>query len=197
LCTNLDAAAEAEGISTYDLMLRLAGDSDIGANATMFLPTLAGGSSLDSSPNVRGAFVNLDLGDTQGDLIRATMEGIAMSLQLALRALERITDLSGEMIAVGGGSRSDLWMQIYADLYDKEMVRTNIGQQAAALGAAAVALVGVGLWDDFSKIDEIHEVQDVREPLPANQARYAPLTEIFEKLSRNQAQIGDMFARIE
>ena len=197
LCTNLDAAAESEGVSTYDLMLRLAAESDIGANATMFLPTLAGGSSLDCSPNVRGAFVNLDLGDTQGDLIRATMEGIAMSLQLALKALERITDLSGEMIAVGGGSRSDLWMQIYADLYDKDMVRTNVGQQAAALGAAAVALVGVGLWDDFSKIDEIHEVRDVREPLPANQARYAPLTAIFEKLGRNQAQIGDMFAGIE
>jgi len=197
LCTNLDAAAEAEGVSTYDLMLRLAAESDIGANATMFLPTLAGGSSLDSSPNVRGAFVNLDLGDTQGDLIRATMEGIAMSLQLALKALERITDVSDEMIAVGGGNRSDLWMQIYADLYNKNMVRTNVGQQAAALGAAAVAMVGAGLWDDFSKIDEIHEVQDIRKPLPANQARYAPLTEIFEKLGRNQAQIGDMFAQIE
>ena len=196
LCTNLDAAAQAEGLSTYDLMLRLAAESDIGANSTMFLPTMAGGSSLDASQNVRGAFVNLDLGDSQGDLIRATMEGVAMSLQLALKALERITDLSGEMIAVGGGSRSDLWMQIYADLYDKDMVRTNIGQQAAALGAAAAALVGAGLWDDFSKIDEIHEVQDVRKPIPANQARYALLTPIFEKLSRNQAQIGDMFAEI-
>jgi len=197
LCTNLDAAAEAEGVSTYDLMVRLAQDSPIGANNTMFLPTLAGGSSLDYSQNVRGALVNLDLGNTQGDVVRATMEGIAMSLSLAVKALERITDISGEMIAVGGGSRSDLWMQIYADLYDKEMVRTNIGQQAAALGAAAVALVGVGLWDDFSPIDEIHKVRDVRRPIPANQAEYAALVPIFEKLSKNQSDIGDMFAGLE
>ncbi|MDP6634396.1 MAG: FGGY-family carbohydrate kinase [Phycisphaerae bacterium] len=196
LCTNLDAAAQTEGVSTYDLMLRLAADSDIGAGATMFLPTMAGGSSLDASQHVRGAFVNLDLGDSQGDLIRATMEGVAMSLQLALEALERITDLSSEMIAVGGGSRSDLWMQIYADLYNKDMIRTNIGQQAAALGAAAVALVGVGLWDDFSRIEDIHEVQDVRKPISANQTRYALLTPIFKQLSRNQAEIGDMFASI-
>jgi len=197
LCTNLDASAKAEGVSTYDLMLRLAADSGIGAGATMFLPTMAGGSSLDPSQNVRGAFVNLDLGNTQADLIRASMEGIAMSLQLALKALERITPVSNEIIAVGGGSQSDLWMQIYADLYDKDMVRTNIGQQAAALGAAAVALVGVGLWDDFSRIEEIHQVQDVRKPIPANQTRYAPLTAIFDILNRHQADIGDMFARME
>jgi xylulokinase len=197
LCTNLDALAEAEGVTTYELMLRLVAESPIGANGTMFLPTMAGGSSLDHSQNVRGAFVNLDLGNTQGDLIRAAMEGVAMSLRLALSALERITDVSGEMIAVGGGSRSDLWMQIYADIYNKDMVRTNIGQQAAALGAAAVALVGVGLWNDFSPIDEIHEVQDVRKPIPENQARYARLLPIFEQLGRNQADIGDMFAELE
>lgn len=197
LCTNLDAPAEKAGVNTYDQMLELAADSDIGAGATMFLPSMAGGSSLDHSQNVRGAFVNLDLGNTQADLIRASMEGVAMSLQLALKALERITDVSPEIIAVGGGSRSDLWMQIYADLYNKQVVRTNIGQQAAALGAAAVALVGAGLWGDFSQIDEIHKVQDVRKPIPANQKRYAPLTAIFEKLNRHQAEIGDMFARME
>ncbi len=197
LCTNLDSAAKAADLCTYDLMLRLAADSDIGAGSSMFLPTMAGGSSLDPSQNVRGAFVNLDLGNTQGDLIRACMEGVAMSLQRALQALERITDISSEMIAVGGGSRSDLWMQIYADLYNKDMVRTNIGQQAAALGAAAVALVGVGLWDDFSKINEIHQIRDIKKPIPANRKRYAPLCAIFEKLNKNQAEIGDMLAGIK
>ena len=197
LCRDLDAPADAEGVSAYDLMLRLAAESPIGANGTMFLPTLAGGSSLDHSQSVRGAFVNLDLGNTRGDLIRAAVEGIAMSLQLALKALERIAPVRGEMIAVGGGSRSGLWMQIYADLYDKDIVRTNIGQQAAALGAAAVASVGVGLWDDFSPIDEIHRVQDVKKPIAANQTRYARLTPIFEKLGKDQAALGDLFAEID
>ena len=197
LCTNLDAQAAKEGLDTFDLMLKLAEASPIGANKTMFLPTMAGGSSLDHSQNVRGAFVNLDLGNTQGDLIRAAMEGIAMSLTLALKALEKLTDISDEMLAVGGGSRSDLWMQIYADLYDKKMVRTNISQQAAALGAAAVAAVGVGLWDDFSKIDEIHKVRDIKEPIGDHQKEYAKIMPIFEKLGMDQARIGDMFVEIE
>ena len=197
LCANLDAQAQAEGISVYDLMTRLAADSPIGANRTLFLPTMAGGSSLDRSRNVRGAFVHLDLGNTQADLIRATMEGVAMSLRLALEALERIAPVSREMVAVGGGSKSDLWMQIYADLYGKDMVRTNIGQQAAALGAAAVASVAVGIWDDFSPIERVHEVQDVRKPVAANQARYDKLMPIFEKLSRDHADIGDMLAGLD
>jgi len=194
LCTNLDAQAESEGVSTYEVMLRLAAESPLGANNTLFLPTLAGGSSIDHSQNVRGAFVNLDLGATQADLIRATMEGIGMSLRLALDALESVAAVSREMIAVGGGSRSDLWMQIYADLYGKDMVRTNIGQQAAALGAAAVALVGVGLWDDFSRIDAIHKVQDVKTPDPANRAQYEKFLPIFRKLTKDQADLGDLFA---
>jgi xylulokinase len=178
-------------------MLRLAAESPIGANKTLFLPTMAGGSSIDHSQNVRGAFVHLDLGNTQADLVRATMEGIGMSLRLALDALERIAHVSSEMIAVGGGSRSDLWMQIYADLYGKDMVRTNIGQQAAALGAAAVASVGVGLWDDFSRIEQIHEVQDVRKPIAANRTQYEKLLPIFARLTRDQADVGDLFAELD
>ncbi|MHC5055952.1 MAG: xylulokinase [Planctomycetota bacterium] len=197
LCTNLDAEAQREGVTTFELMLRLAEKSPIGANRTMFLPTMAGGSSLDQSPNVRGALVNLDLGTTQGDVVRAAMEGISMSLGLALEALERLTDISDEMVAVGGGSRSDLWMQIYADLYGKSIVRTNVGQQAAALGAAAVAAVGVGLWEDFSRIDGIHEVRDVKRPIAANREKYAELAPAFGRLGRHQSDIGDMLAALD
>jgi len=188
LCTNLDAQAESEGVSTYEVMLRLAAESPLGANNTLFLPTLAGGSSIDHSQNVRGAFVNLDLGATQADLIRATMEGIGMSLRLALDALESVAAVSREMIAVGGGSRSDLWMQIYADLYGKDMVRTNIGQQAAALGAAAIAGVGAGIWQDFGVIDEISAVTDRNDPDEKSAEKYE---QIFAKYRQAAKLLGE------
>ncbi len=196
LCTNMNAEAEREGVSTFEQMLKRAEESPIGANKTLFLPTMAGGSSLDHSQNVRGAFVNLDLGNTQADLIRAAMEGIAMSLTLALTALERINPVSKEIVAVGGGNRNDAWMQIYADLYGKNLVRTNIGQQAAALGAAAIASVGVGIWDNFDRIETIHKVQDVKRPIAENQAAYAKLVPIFEQLGQYQSDIGDRLTGI-
>lgn len=160
LCTNLDSDAG----NTYEAMIELAQSSAAGANGVCFVPHLAGGSSLDDTPDVRGAFLNINLGTTQADLIRATMEGVCFGLKRALDALESITPINDSILAVGGGSRSDFWMQLYADIYGKRIRRTNVDQQAAALGAAAIAAVGTGLWDDFSILDAVHQLTDEKAP---------------------------------
>lgn len=59
----------------------------------------------------------------------------------------------GIMAIVGGDSRSPLWRRICADVYGVPVVKTSVDQQAAALGAAAVAAVGVGRWKDFRTVD--------------------------------------------
>ncbi len=168
--------------SDYDALIAEARESAIGANGTVFVPHLAGGSSLDETPAVRGAFMNLSLGTTRADIVRATMEGICFGLKRALDALESITPVSGEMLAVGGGSRSDVWIQMYADIFGKTMLRTNIDQQAAALGAAAVAAVGSGIWDDFSPLDSVHRVTDRK--TPAASAAYAQAYARFKAANR-------------
>jgi xylulokinase len=191
LCANLDADATQRNISTFEMMLELAGASPLGANGVMFLPTMAGGSSLDPSQNVRGAFVQLDLGSTQGDLCRAAAEGIAMSQAVALRTLESLATLQDEILAVGGGARSDFWMQMYADMYNRRMIRSQVGQQAAALGAAAAAFVGLGEWRDYSPIGDIHRVDDMRSPIAENTQAYGQRLPIFLELNRRLCDIGD------
>jgi xylulokinase len=177
-------------------MLALAEESRLGANGVIFLPTMAGGSSLDPSQNVRGAFVHLDLGSKQRDLCRAAVEGISMSQALALRELELLTPLSDEILAVGGGARSDFWMQIYADMYKKKILRSQVGQQAAALGAAAAAFVGIGEWQDYNPIGAIHRITDVKEPIPANSEKYEKILPVFEKLNGYLSDIGDDIAAL-
>ena len=196
LCTNLDARADAENRSSYEVMLDLAATSPLGAGGAMFLPHLAGGSSLEPSPNIRGAFVHIDLGTTQADLCRAAVEGIAMAQTLAVRHLEGLSPLSDEILAVGGGARSDFWMQIYADLYGKKMLRSQVGQQAAALGAAAAAFVGTGLWADYAPIADIHRITDVKTPNPDHATAYAKRLAIFEKLNRHLSDVGDDIAAL-
>lgn len=177
--------------SAYEDMLRCAAASPSGANGVLFLPSLAGGSSLDPSPNVRGAFANIDLGTTRSDLCRAAIEGITMAQAVALDTLASLTPLNDEILAVGGGSRSDFWMQLYADIYRKTIVRTQVGQQAAALGAAATALVGIGLWQDYTPIADVHKVTDRRVPNPAHADIYRARLPIFLKLNRALSHIGD------
>jgi xylulokinase len=194
VCRNLDSEAERRKISIYELMIEKAAQSPMGARGVMFLPTLAGGSSLDPSPNVRGAFVQIELGTTQDDLCRAGLEGISMAQAEALRALESLAPLSDEILAVGGGSASDFWMQIYADMYGKCMVRSQVGQQAAALGAAATAFVGIGEWRDYQPMASIHLITDRRKPIGANTEFYAKRASLFRKLNRSLSEIGDRAA---
>ncbi|MHC4563352.1 MAG: xylulokinase [Planctomycetota bacterium] len=194
LCTNYDAQADSDGCSTYDVMVARAAESELGANGCMFLPHLAGGSSLEPSQNIRGSFVHIDLGTTQADLCRAAMEGITMAQAIAMRHLESLAPFSDEILAVGGGSQSDLWMQMYADMYGKSVLRSQVGQQAAALGAAAAAFVGTGLWDDYSPIGSIHTITDTKSPIPANTAAYEKRRAIFEKLNGYLSDVGDDIA---
>jgi xylulokinase len=163
----------------------------------LFNPSLAGGTALDESPNIRGAYVGLDLRHTQADLIRAAMEGIALGLRQALDVLRTLTCLSDEMVIVGGGSRAALWRQICSDVYNIEIVKTNIDQQAAALGAMAVAAVGTGMWPDFSRIDDIHQVETITRPIPEHNAVYEKLLPVFARAGQHQSEIGEMLANLE
>lgn len=185
--------AAEENRDPYDLMTEAAATVPGGANGLLFNPSLAGGSSLDASPHIRGAFAGLDLKHTQADVLRAVMEGVALGLRVALDALRKLTPLCGDMIVVGGGSKSTLWRQIYADVYNLRIIKTAVDQQAAALGAAALAAVGTGLWKDFEKLDKINEVESIAEPDAENNKTYERLLPAFAKISSQQAEIAKMF----
>lgn len=176
LCRDLVERAAREGVSAYRLMDAAAASSPPGANGVLFNPTMAGGNSLDATPAVRGAFMNLDLRHTRADLLRAALEGIALGLRNVLDELRKLTPVAAPLTLVGGGANSSFWRQICADVYDMPVVRTRAGQQAAALGAAAVAGVGVGLWKGFGIIDEISAVTDRNEPNEEASAVYERLS---------------------
>ena len=192
LCPDLVNQAQMEGRDAYELMTDLAAQSPVGARGVIFNPNLAGGSLVDASINIRGAFFGLELGHHRADLIRAAMEGIAMEMRMALDELHKKMTFNEGMLVVGGGSRSRLWRQIYADLYKMPIIKTNIDQQAAALGAAALAGVGAGFWKDFEIIDEIHHVVEITQPNPVNVEIYDKIMPAFLKAGKYLAEIGDI-----
>jgi xylulokinase len=188
--------ARAEGRDPYDLITALAEQSPVGARKLLFNPSLAGGSSLDGSMNIRGALVGLDLGHTQADVARAALEGVAMNLRLVLDELRRLGNLGSEMVAVGGGSRSRIWRQIFADAMEIDVLKTNVGQEAGSLGAAAVAAVACGLWHDFARIDEVHQLEAVARPIAANSRVYRQLLPVFRQVGLDQSRLGDALASL-
>ncbi len=185
----LGLQATPGGRDPYQVMNEMAARSPLGANRLLFNPSLAGGSSQEPSPNLRGGFYGLDLRHTRDDLVRAVMEGVALNLGAVLGILRGYVRLDDEMLLVGGGARSALWRQILADVYGARVVKTSVDQDAGSLGAAAVAAVGVGLWKDFSRVDSIHVTEAVQEPRPEAVRAYARLLPVFERTRVDGAAI--------
>ncbi len=151
--------AELQGGDKYDKMAEKAAQSVVGANGVIFNPSLAGGSMLELSPDISGSFMGLNLSHTKSDIIRATLEGIALNLRVALDELTNDCGAVEEMLMVGGGAKSPLWMELFANIYGLDCIKSSIDQECASLGAAALAAVGVGLWSDFSPLSLQHRVE--------------------------------------
>jgi xylulokinase len=197
ICSELIEKAKAKNNNVYDLMTALAAQAPVGSNNLLFNPSLAGGTSQDRSVHIRGAYMGLDLKHGKADLVRAAMEGIAMNLRLRLDVLRKYCKIQDEILFVGGGSRSKLYLQIFADVYNTKILKTNVDQDAGALGAAGIAAVGCALWNDFNKIDEIHKTVEIVEPDPENNRKYEKILPVFEYASDCQALISDALRAIE
>jgi xylulokinase len=178
-------------------MNRVAEKAPVGSNKLLFNPSLAGGTSQDASVHIRGAYIGLDLKHGKPELIRAAMEGIAMNLRLRLDLLRKYTKLDDEILFVGGGAKSRFFLGIFADAFNTRILKTNIDQDAGALGAAAIAAVGCGLWDNFDKIDKIHKPVEVVEPNKENNRKYEKLLPVFKMVTEFQAKINDALRDID
>lgn len=171
-CPDLLEKENTTGENAYDAIGRLAASAAPGAKGLLFNPSLAGGSMMEPVPYMGGAFAGLRLHHTRADLLRATLEGIALNLRMALDTLRTQTCMSGPMLFVGGGAKSAFWMQLFADIYGLPVLKTRIDQEAATLGAAALALNGIGLWNSYDNIDSLHTDEKVFLPQPDTTAFY-------------------------
>ncbi|MBA3072718.1 MAG: pentose kinase, partial [Anaerolineae bacterium] len=187
ICINLLSEKEP-----YDAMTRLANQSPIGSRKLIFIPSLAGGSSLDKSPNIKGGFIGFQLGHTQNDLIRSVLEGISLSLRIGLDVMQNYSPFANDMLIVGGGGRSQFWRDLLANVYNKNIVETKIGQDAGSLGAAAIAAVGVGLWKDFGKVQQLHVEKSRIMPDRDSVQKYEIILRLFRELNNRFADMGDL-----
>ena len=77
------------------------------------------------------------------------------------------------------------------------IIKTNIDQQTAAMGAAALAAMGINLGSEVKIIDKIHQADEIAEPIPGNNAHSEKLLSVFEEAGRFQSKIGDMLAGLK
>lgn len=129
----------------------------------------------------RGALTGLSLTHTRGHIFRALIESIAYGTELILETQRASGYRPDEMVIAGGATRSDLWMQIHADVSGLPLTLTEVAD-APALGCAVLAAASTG---HYASIEEAADamVKTVRtiEPDPKRHSAYRPYYEAYRK----------------
>jgi xylulokinase len=148
----------------------------------LFAPWLSGERVPLFDDSARGAFVGLRLGHGPGHLARAVMEGVAFQIRWALDYGAGYGVTPTGIRVVGGGGVGDVWLGIVADTLDRQLEVVAAPQDAAALGAAAIAFAGLGWWDRVERVTDLVRVERVIRPDPSRTPARDRLYPLFQRL---------------
>ncbi|MFW6163589.1 MAG: FGGY-family carbohydrate kinase [Planctomycetota bacterium] len=177
------ALAEGEGGSVYELCNELVAatppeDADI-----VFLPFLYG-SNVDR--DAKAALVGLNGWHGRGHVLRAIYEGVVFAHRTHVDRLLRFRDMPDTIRLTGGASRSDVWAQIFADVFQTP-VEIPAGTELGALGAAIAASVACGAHPSYEQaVAAMVRVARRQDPDPTTrdlyQAKYARSQAVIDAL---------------
>jgi glycerol kinase len=150
-------------IRSVDEIEQLAGS--VPDNGGVYLvPAFTGLGAPHWDPYARGVLAGLTRGSTAGHVARATLESIAYQTADILAAMQADAGIALKELRVdGGATRNDLLMQFQADILGVPVVRPKM-LESTAQGAAFLAGLGVGFWQDAAEIDRHWHAERVFEP---------------------------------
>jgi xylulokinase len=147
----------------YGLMEAAASDQPPCPGGLIFLPHLLGERVPIWNPDCRGVFFGLNRAHGKAQLVRAIFEGVAFSVRHIARVLEEFHVPIRSVAVSGGLSRLNVVSQIKADVLGVP-VRKIENFESTAIGAALIALVGVGVFESygegfgrFCRLDRVYE----------------------------------------
>src|SRR5688572_12174142 len=161
-----------------------------GAEGLTFLPSLMGAMAPTWNDAARGTYAGFTLAHTRGHFVRALLEGSAYAVRDITTQMQAAGMELHELRVVGGGAKSRLWNQIKADVTG---LRVNVPEitETTALGAAFLALVGIGVYATLSEASEhIVKIRECIEPDPRTQSIY---TESYERYRQTYFALLPLF----
>lgn len=174
------AKALETGMNVYDIIDEEVENTQIGCNGLICLPYLAGQAAPHWDPFARGTFIGFTLGHKRTDMARAIMEGVTFEAKEIIDRMEQNGMEVNEIYLNGGGAKGKIWCQIQADIYGKKCTTLDI-DEATTLGAAILAALGAGLFDNVEQaVDKMLRKRNVYMPDPENHELYMKYFAIFK-----------------
>jgi len=172
--------AAREGLTPEALLDQMIESIPPGADGLVLHPYWSPGVR-EPGPEARGAILGFGDFHTRAHVYRALLEGIAYALREGKERIEARTRVPlRRLMVAGGGARSDVAMQITADIFGLPATRPRV-REVSALGAAIVAAVGLGLFKNYpAAVAAMTHRGDTFTPRPEPSARYDRLyREVF------------------
>jgi xylulokinase len=167
-----------------------------GSNRVIFTPWLYGERTPVEDSSVRASFFNQSLQTTREDLIRSVYEGVAYNSRWLLQCVERFVKTRlDEIRMIGGGAKSRIWCQIFADVLDRTIIQVKDPLRANLRGAAFLASVALGHLT-FSDVPARVELSEVFKPSLENRKIYDELFTRFKEAYASNKAIYDRLNRV-
>nr|WP_245555296.1 FGGY-family carbohydrate kinase [Hahella ganghwensis] len=177
--------AQERGVAPETLFDELVAKIPPGSMGLMLQPYWSPGVR-DPGPEAKGAIIGFGDVHTRAHIYRAILEGLAYALREGKERIEKRSGVRIDKLRVsGGGSQSDVALQLTADIFNLEVQRPHT-YETSALGAAIDAMVGLGVHQDFDQaIAGMTRVGKVFTPDPARVRTYDRLyKEVYLKMYR-------------
>lgn len=192
-----ELAAERDGgPNAYAALAELAAGVPLGSGGVICLPYFSGERTPINDPLARGMFVGMTLAHTRAHLYRSVLEGTGYGVRHNLETMSDMGAPPRRLVAVGGGAKNPLWLQIVSDITGVAQVvpERTIG---ASFGDAYLAGIATGIVKDRGSLhrDWVKVARTV-EPDPEAHARYAPFYDVYRRLYRNAVEEMHDLARL-
>lgn len=133
----------------------------------------------------KGIMIGFDGRHTRGHIYRSILEAVAMTMKGHVSDMcNEVSTTIEKLIITGGGSNSDLFMQIFADVFNIPVVRNEVNG-AAGLGSAICAAVAANVYDSFeSAVEHMVRIKDTFTPIAENAEIYSKMIPVYSEITK-------------
>jgi xylulokinase len=119
-------------------------------------------------------------------MIRSVLEGVAFNMKIIAEALREQGVRYDQVRMIGGGAKSAVWRQIFADVLETSITRLNFIEEATSIGAAIAGGVGIGMFKNLREgagfVKTVEETQPLKEHFPVYRHQYGLFRRAYEQL---------------
>jgi len=168
---------------SFDELLGGIKEVPVGSDGLLFAPYISGERTPYTDSKIRGTFLGIDISHTKDHFARSVLEGITFSLRDSQELMKKYSNKTfDQIVSVGGGANNEEWLQMQADIFNAPIVTLET-EQGPGMGAAMIAAVGTGWYENFEECSETFvNYQKPILPKEENVEKYNEVYNIYQQI---------------